>query len=160
MRAKIEKTTRDLKRIDGVDVTGIMVNGQWYSIEGDHRKLYNKEVDLEIKGKWARLAQQQNGNGQAPTPQPKAQESNWEEYKTMVFLAKGLVDMIEPDVKRDDLGDLYIDRSQARVALMQTVLVAFRDGKITLPQKAPEPVPEPAPEDKEEGFPWKRAAQG
>ncbi len=77
MQVKIEAATRELKPLRGAApggplYTGIKIGGSWYNIEGDHRNLYNKIVDLEISGNIARFTnpQQPPAPHQAPPPPP------------------------------------------------------------------------------------------
>ncbi len=79
MNVKIQSVARELKPLRGASpggplYTGIKVEGQWYNIEGDHRNLYNKVVDLEFSGNIARFAspQQPPAQHQPPPPPPPA----------------------------------------------------------------------------------------
>src|ERR1041384_5702811 len=73
MQVKIESAARELRPLRGAApggplYTGIKVNGQWYNIEGDHRNLYNKSVDLLFEGNIAKFAQPQQPPAQPQTP--------------------------------------------------------------------------------------------
>ena len=77
MQVKIQSAARELKPLRGAPpnsplYTGIKVDGQWYNIEGDHRSLYNKVVDLEFNGNIARFATLQHPPAapQSPPPPP------------------------------------------------------------------------------------------
>lgn len=129
MRVKIEKTTRELKQDrNGNDCTGVMFGGEWYNMPGDQRKLFNKTVDVEVKGKWARLVQAQasggahaNGNGAGP----KIKLADYERVMRRFH-------SIASELEHDD--------AQARTALVDTALIAYSNGKIEI-----------APEDDETG---------
>src|SRR6476620_4541096 len=72
MQVKIESAARELRPLRGSAggplYTGIKVNGQWYNIEGDHRNLYNKSVDLLFEGNIAKFAHPQQPPAQPQTP--------------------------------------------------------------------------------------------
>ena len=78
MQVKIEGTARELKPLKGAGpdaplYTGLKIDGKWYNINGDHRNLYNKVVDLELNGNIAKFAIPQKPPApaqQPPTPPP------------------------------------------------------------------------------------------
>ncbi len=77
MNVKVQSVARELNPLRGAApggplYTGIKIDGQWYNIEGDHRNLYNKVVDLEFDGNIARFTspQQPPAQHQAPPPPP------------------------------------------------------------------------------------------
>jgi len=80
MQVKIQSVARELKPLRGAPqggalYTGVKIDGNWFNIEGDHRNLYNKVVDLEFNGNIARFTapQQPPAPHQAPpTPPPPA----------------------------------------------------------------------------------------
>jgi len=79
MQVKILACTRDLRPMRGAPpgsplYTGIKVGDDWFNIEGDHRKLYNKVVDLVFEGKIAKFSQPQTppAEHQAPPTLPPA----------------------------------------------------------------------------------------
>lgn len=129
MKVKIERTAREVRQDrNGNDCTGVMFGGEWYSMPGDQRKLYNKTVDVEVKGKWARLITapvSSNGHGSAAP----AASVTWEDYRQMMRLA------------HSEATDLEHDDPQARAAIVNTVMIAFSNGKVSLPKQdeAPEP---------------------
>jgi F0F1-type ATP synthase alpha subunit len=63
-----------------------------------------------------------NGNGKV----------TWENYKKVAQAAHTLALELEPDGPGE--SGIVVDRSEARVSLVQTILVALRDGKIELPE--------------------------
>lgn len=52
MQVKIESCTRELRPLrtapNGPLYTGLKIKGEWWNIQGDHKSLYNKTVDLRI----------------------------------------------------------------------------------------------------------------
>jgi hypothetical protein len=103
------------------------------------------------------LPQAKNSNG-APT---------WEEFKHMFHAAHCLAAQYEPDLPAPkNSNEQHIDRSLARVAIVQSILVAFREGKQQAPQqiahidadsRAIPGADAPMPDD-EPGFPWENAS--
>ena len=73
MQVKIEGTARELKPLKGAGpgaplYTGLKIEGKWYNLHGDYRKLYGKVVDLELNGNIAKFATPQTAP--APARQP------------------------------------------------------------------------------------------
>jgi len=72
MQVKIQSAARELKPMrdnpNGPLYTGLKIDGQWYNIEGDHRDLYNKVVDLTLEGKVARFTSPQHPPAPAQPP--------------------------------------------------------------------------------------------
>lgn len=130
MRVKVQSCTKELRTTaQGTEYTGIKINSQWYNIQGDHRNLYNKEVDLEIKGKWAKLL-----TPPAPAAAPSAAQHGkplaWFDYIQAMRDAHAVALELEPDIPTGDTG--VQDRSQARAALVDTMLIAVSNGKVAL----------------------------
>jgi hypothetical protein len=57
----------------------------------------------------------------------------WEEYKGMAFAAHSLAEMLEPDLPHHE-NEPFIDRSSARTAIVNTVMIAFSNGKVQAPK--------------------------
>jgi hypothetical protein len=135
MKVKIERTARELRQDkNGRDTTGVMFGGQWYNMPGDMRKYFNKEIDVEVKGKWARLIES--------TPQQQGSTSRnghagveWWDYKRMMEYAHSMAKELEPDVVVEENQGAHVDRSRARSAILNSVMIAFADGKIVLPKE-------------------------
>lgn len=66
----------------------------------------------------------------------------WSQYEHMAKLAHGLAVSLEPD--EIETGDensiplMKVDRSASRAAILNTVMIAFSNGKISLPEDADE----------------------
>ena len=129
MKVKIERTAREVRQDrNGNDCTGVMFGGEWYSMPGDQRKLYNKTVDVEVKGKWARLIAApvlSNGHGNAAA----SASVTWDDYREMMERAHVAASGLEPD------------SPEARAAIVNTVMIAFSNGKVSLPKQDPEQAP-------------------
>jgi hypothetical protein len=81
----------------------------------------------------------------------------WEEYKRVAYAAQDLAMQLESDIPCDPkTNDQYINNSMARAAIVQSILVAFRDGKVQAPKEKDSGQDAPIPKD--EGFPWERAS--
>ena len=88
---------------------------------------------------------------------PASAVPTWEEYKRVAYAAQDLAMQLESDIPCDPkTNDQYINNSMARAAIVQSILVAFRDGKVQAPTEKDHP--ENAPMQKDEGFPWERAS--
>ena len=139
MKVKVESCTKETRLTKGgVLHTGIKANGQWYNIVGDHRGLYGKEVELEIKGQWATLIERAspsvNGNQRDKRDGGRI---DWEEYVVAVREAHMIANELEPD--ENQMVEGHINRAQARAALVNTMMIALTDGKIGLPPLTNEP---------------------
>ncbi len=122
MRVKIESCARELRKTtDGRDYTGIKVNGTWLNCTGDVRNLYNKEVDLDIKGKWARVIESQDkpaaSNGKA------ASNDHLNQHLNQHVMAEA-VDFWWEKVKAMELVD------EAKASVLCTLLIATADGRV------------------------------
>jgi hypothetical protein len=107
------------------------------------------------------LASSPTNNTQASrTPPPAAKPAavsapaspTWAEYKSMAFAAHSLAEMLEPDLPHHE-NEPFIDRSSARTAIVNTVMIAFSNGKV----QAPKPEREPGQDDDTTPFddiPW------
>lgn len=133
MKVKIQSCTKELRQTQkGESYTGVKINGQWYNVPGDVRNLYNKEVDVEIKGKWARILQPAASNGAGPNG---GVCISWWEYIDAMRTAHEAARELEPD------------DGQARAALVDTAMIALTNGRVKLPPKAESESDAPPPDD-------------
>ena len=149
MKVKIETCTKETRLTKGgILHTGIKIDGKWYNIAGDHRGLYGKEVDLVIEGQWAKLIKS------APDrSSPAAQRDGvieWEEYVGAIREAHLVASELEPDENQTVEG--HINRSQARAALVNTMMIALTTGKIGLPATSEPPEDDNGPHDDKAPF--------
>ena len=91
-----------------------------------------------------------SGNGwpareSAPTGQPAASNGKikWSDWQQITEVAHELACKLEPD----DQGEHVCERSVARAALVNTVLIAFSNGKLELPTEAGPVSREPGDDD-------------
>lgn len=110
---------------------GIKVGDEWLNVSGNRdESLKGKTFEAEIKQsgkyKWAKLTKEvvaSNGHGPGGI-------ISWWHYAEMAKLAHGLASELEPDQTGNNPPE---DRSQARAAIMNTVMIAFSNGKVSLP---------------------------
>lgn len=145
MQVQVESCARDLRRTkDGREYTGIKVNGEWINVMGDHRDAYKKQLDLDIRGKWAEVikpAETPAARGAAPPANGHSGAATLEDLKTFMFEAHKIAVMLEGDStdQQPDSNPVYFDRAQARAAIVNTLVIAFTNGKISLPDGPPPP---------------------
>lgn len=153
MRVKIQAVSGDVRtdKYTGKLNTGVKFNDKWYSMAGDMRHLRNQDADIELdkNGKWAQLIEQKppvitsgqalggggSGGGDPPSLPPIPTTNGkipWADCKDMILLAHTLACQLEPDGVDEDLAK-PTDRSQARCAIVNTVMIAFTKGLIALP---------------------------
>lgn len=139
MQVKIDSFS-DLKQTERGPSAKISAGGQSYYVNEDPTNLVGKEVDIEVtektsaKGNKYKVAKitkvieagRANGNGHIA----------WEDYATMAITAHNLAHQLEPDFLGTQEEPQGVDRSQARAAILNTVMIAFANGKIALPKDA------------------------
>jgi hypothetical protein len=140
MQVKIQSCTRDLKPLrdapDGPLYTGLKINDKWYNIEGDHRDLYNKVVDLELLGNRARFATTQTPPAAPQTPPrvaPPASSGHtprWPNRESAVEAYIYYAQQVAP----------YIQDPLAIARAANCLMMAERDGEIN-PVHRDEPAP-------------------
>jgi hypothetical protein len=114
-----------------------------YFVNEDATPLLGKTVEAEVTEKTSKsgnkykvakiikvieaAAAQQNGNGKI----------TWDSYRAMAEAAHELAAKLEPD-RHTGLNDteptLIVDRSQARASILNTVMIAYSNGKIFVPE--------------------------
>ncbi len=120
-------------------------------INSDGTNLIGKMVDLETTEKFSKtgnkylvgkvsriienaapVAPSQNGNGNG--------KITWDAYRAMAEAAHELASKLEPDeftVRPDENSDMAVnvraDRAAARAAILNTVMIAYSNGKIVVP---------------------------
>lgn len=152
MQITVQSTTRESKKTKNKNQTYWGVkhsDGNWYNLIVDAKPSQGQTFDVDVKtrefqGKtyrWAEIVKKPaashatgNGNGAAVS---------WTEYELMMSLAHHAATQLEPD------SDI-VDRSTARAALVNTVMIAFTNGKIVV-DKEDENEP-PPPDDSEAPF--------
>ena len=114
---------------------GVKVNGEWLNVSGNRdESLKGRRFEAEIKPsgkfKWAKLVKE-IGSGNSSGRGGGGSGIPWESYAAMARLAHELALEMEPDETGSESH--FEDRSQARAAIMNTVMIAFSNGKIALP---------------------------
>lgn len=144
MQLTVKSTTRESKQAQGKTYWGIKhEDDNWYNLITDAKPAMGAKYNVDVKetqynGKTYRWA-----NIIAPQGAAKAQaESNghvkWEDYRLMAEIAHDLAKVLEPDEQIQIVNGgpevQHVDRSAARAAIVNTCMIAFANGKISLPQ--------------------------
>jgi hypothetical protein len=140
MQIKIDSFS-DLKQTDRGPSAKIKAGNDSYYVNEDPTNLVGKTVEIEVvektsaKGNKYKIATIKkvidaaagNGNGKI----------TWDDYRAMAEAAHGLAAKLEPDgwKSASDLGEatLIVDRSTARAAILNTVMIAYSKGDIFVP---------------------------
>jgi hypothetical protein len=97
-----------------------------------------------------------NGNRSPAAPA----SATWDDIRRVANAAKDLAWAIEPDVGCDPkTNDQYVSCATARAAIINTIMIAFTNGRVQAPKDAllAEIPGLDAPMPDDEGFPWERA---
>ena len=128
------------------DYFSIKVGNRWINVKGQpipglkgNKVLAETKTSADGKYTWAKINAPEE---KAPPPAAEQANGSWEHYAEMARAAHNLALELEPD--RED-GE---DRSEARMAFVQSIIVAFREGKVNLPAE-PEP-PEFGPDQSDD----------
>jgi hypothetical protein len=136
MLVTVESCTRELKRTnDGRDYTGLKINGQWINVPGDHRDKYKKQIDLEVKGNWGKIAQANN----TPAAKAAAPSSNGKGNLNQYQMAEAL------DFYWDKVNALGLV-DEAKASVLCTLLIATSDGRVKF-EEIEEDAPPPGDDD-------------
>lgn len=137
MQTTIESFS-DLKTTDrGTSAKIKASNGDQIYINEDPTNLVGKTIDIDVNEKTSQKGNRykvgkiikvhelvatavSNGNGKI----------TWDAYRAMAEAAHGLAGKLEPDF----VGEPAMDRSSARAAILNTVMIAYSNGKIFVPE--------------------------
>jgi len=159
MQITVESTTKESKQARGVTYWGVKFKGDWFNLfVNDKPKQGDKfEVDVkesEFQGRKYRWATPVKGK-EEPIKEQQANGS-WEHYAEMARAAHNLAQELEPDADvelvRGSPELVHLDRSHARAAILNTVMIAYSNGKVALPAE-PEP-PEFGPGEDDSQIPF------
>lgn len=117
---------------------GVKAGGVWYNVQGPRQDLKGKTFEAEVKDsgkfKWAKLLKEAG----APAPSGNGASHGavaWDDYEKMADMAHSMATRLEP-------GD-----PAARAAILNTVMIAYSNGKIALPKEEPPPDAPPFDDD-------------
>lgn len=135
MQVKIESCTKELRPLRGAPAgsplyTGVRINGQWYNLEGDHRNLYNKSVDLELNGNMAKFATPQTPPAPAQKPPPPTSNGHtprWPDRDTAVAAYIYYYDRVSK----------YVADPYATVRAANCLMMMEKDGEINPVHREP-----------------------
>lgn len=129
----------------------IVAGNEHYFVNDDATQHIGKTLEIEVsektskagnKYKIAKILKVVEASAAAPSTNG---HIPWLAYEQMARIAHGLAQTLEPDVTQpsniapqggEDPVETYtvVNRSAARVALVNTVMIAFSNGKISLPE--------------------------
>lgn len=109
----------------------IKAGNESFYVNEDPSPLVGKQVEVEITEKTSARGNKYSIAKILKTVSGGASHS-WNNYETMAKLAHGLACELEPDGIQADTGTTTIDRSIARAAITNTVMIAFSNGKVDL----------------------------
>lgn len=140
MQIKIDSFS-DLKQTDRGPSAKISAGGHSYYVNEDPTSLVGKTVEIEVTEKTSAKGNKYsiakivkvieaagNGNGNG--------HISWDDYRAMAEAAHGLASKLEPDsinIVGENDPSTIIDRSTARAAILNTVMIAYSNGKIFVP---------------------------
>lgn len=137
MRVKIESVS-DIKVTDRGTSAKMMAGGHSYYINEDPTQHIGKEAEITVEEKTsakgnkysiAKITQVYEsavsaaGKGGAPT---------WTEYEQLARVAHALAMALEPSMYLREDGSLLHDRSTARMAFVNSTMIAFTNGKLVM----------------------------
>ncbi len=149
MQTKIESFSDYKKNEYGPSAKVKLSNGEQVYINEEPAPLVGKTVDIEVNDKpnkagtrtykvgkiskvYEATATTSNGNGNGGNS-----KITWDAYRAMAEAAHELAVKLEPDeLDPGDQGDVArvrTDRGTARAAILNTVMIAYSNGKITVP---------------------------
>jgi len=180
---EVDASTKEPRIYQGRKKWGVKPKGEdgWLNMFCDFRPMKNMRFQVSIKetqGKDGRVFRDAEIIGPAglapdtPPPAPPAQTPSveaqfnqikpnsyaeaprnnkipWSDWSLMCRAAHELACLLEPD----DQGEHICERSNARAALVNTVMIAFSNGKLETPVEAG-PVSDGDAEVKEDDIPW------
>jgi len=163
MQLTVEAVTKAPRLFNGATIWGVKApDGTWYSLHQHDKPNKGDTLNVNVEqhhGKDGRayldaypIIDRSRGvtipDGTPAPAKPQAAQSNghipWEDYRRMAEHAHMLAARLEPDGTETSQSDnnfqaTLIDRSAARAAILNTVMIAFSNGKIALPKQPDEP---------------------
>lgn len=153
MRLEATAVTKDSKTARDRTYWGVKhSDGNWYNLLIDQRPARGAVFEVEVKessfnGKtyrWAEIKESSHKNGSANANGTNGYAATWEDYARMARAAHALASELEADVPKDQPDGVSFSCAQARASIVNTVIIAFSNGKVLLPQDD-EPNPDGLP---------------
>jgi hypothetical protein len=152
----VKSTTKESKQAQGKTYWGVKhEDGNWFNLITDSKPAQGARYNVDVKEtqfngrtyRWANIIQAQKAASQNGA----GQSHPWEDYARMARVAHELACDLEPD--ETGAGTHFEDRSQARAAILNTVMIAFSNGKIELPKDS-QAEPPPLDDDGSDSIPF------
>jgi len=118
----------------------IHAGNDFYYVNEDATQYIGKTVEIEATqppGKNYKTAKILNVVGSAAASGNSNGHIEWHEYDKMMRLAHRTASELEPDGYTSQEEGTHVDRSTARAALVNTVMIAFSNGKLWLDDDIP-----------------------
>jgi hypothetical protein len=136
MQLKIDGVT-DVKTTDKGTSSKILCGTASYYVQEDATKYIGQTVEATTEAKTSSAGRAYNTAKILKVVGAAAASGNgrgisWADYEIMAKLAHSFAVSMEPD---QDNNGLLIDRSQARAAMVNTIMIAYSNGKIYLPDE-------------------------
>lgn len=132
MEIVVKSTTRESKQAQGKTYWGVKhEDNNWYNLINHSKPAIGARFNVEVKEtqfngrtyRWANIVQGQQAVGTANGHIP------WGDYRHMAEIAHEMAKGMEPD------------DAAARAAILNTVMIAFSNGRVALPKDDPEEGP-------------------
>ncbi len=138
MKAVIESFTNFKTNDYGPSAKVKLSTGQQAYINEDPTGYVGRTVEIELSKKMSKKGQEYTIGKISQVYEATATASNgnsngkitWDAYRAMAEAAHSLASKLEPD-EISSMGNL--DRSTARAAILNTVMIAYSNGKIVVP---------------------------
>jgi len=132
----------DLKVTDRGPSAKIKCGNNSYFVNEDPANLVGKNVEAEVTEKTSAKGNKYSVAKITKVYEATAANSNgnnngaitWDAYRAMAEAAHELAMKLEPDDVNDE-GKMTSDRSAARAAILNTVMIAYSNGKIFVPEE-------------------------
>jgi hypothetical protein len=151
----VEAVTKEPRIFKGQTQWGVKLpgNGGWVTLYREAKPAKGETIDVNI-------TERRGNNGQSykdafPVMPPLAPEPvevkaapkqiTWDSTREFIKAAHNVALVLEPD-EIDDGNAVRTDRSTARAAITNTLVIAYTSGKILVPDEADEYTPPPADE--------------
>lgn len=151
MQLQVEAVTKAPRLFNGHTIWGVKCGANWYSLYQLKPPAKGETLNVTVESHKGRDGRDfLDAYPIIETPPAKAQPaaSNghipWEDYQRMAEHAHALAASLEPDTlgkggENEELVVRTVDRSAARAAIVNTVMIAFSNGKIALPAASDQP---------------------
>ena len=130
----------DIKTNDKGSSSKIHHGNDFYYINSDGTQYAGKDVEIDFEEKTSAKGHKYKVARilkviEPPASNGRAAGITWDEYRAMAQAAHELADKLEPDGYSSGIDgqQTLMDRSTARAAILNTVMIAYSNGRIVVP---------------------------